>query len=291
MGFDLGNTFSSALQGAALGSPFGVMGNTVGAAFGGLSGAANPFADPSKSNNSTDMTSWLQLADAGNNEQLAGQNIGSFFSQLQGLVDQGPGTAAVQQGLQANQGYGNALQSALQNGGMPTDGDYSNAQSIASRLFAPQQQALELQARGLREGQARTAAQLGRNPLDFALSNKLNQQLFDMNGALQAQQGATAQQLALQMPQQRLDLAGQLAQVRSGLATQAMQNRQAILGLGSSIQQADRQFRLNSGVQRQAGYGQATEHKTFTDQLAAVAGIGATGAKSYAMVNGTYKGV
>ena len=76
-------------------------------------------------------------------------------------------------------------------------------------------------------------------------------------GMLGAQQGSYASQLALALPQQRLGLQAQGAQIQDALATQALQNRATLLGLGSQIQQSERNNQLATsdhwGKQQEGG--------------------------------------
>ncbi len=67
-----------------------------------------------------------------------------------------------------------------------------------------------------------------------------------MQGSLDSQIQSHGMQQALSMPMQQLNFMQNYAQVNQGLATQAMQNRQALLGMGSQIKQQEQNFRAGT---------------------------------------------
>lgn len=154
----------------------------------------------------------------------------------------------------------------------PSRQNIAQAQNFANQMFAPQEQAMQTQFRQAETDTSRLAARLGRQVNDPILRAKLAQSQADMSGQLQAQKGAFAAQSAFGMQQQGLDLQGQLMNVRGGLASQALQNRQTLLGLGQSLLQQERQFRL--GAAGQTTTGQTTQQGGFGDVMGAI-GAGA----------------
>jgi hypothetical protein len=144
---------------------------------------------------------------------------------------------------QASESLAQLLQQYQATGGMPSQADLASAQQFAQASTAPQQQQIDLAMRQAQQSAAQQAGLMGRRGNDFALNTRLGQQRTDAMSALGAQQSAIGAQYAQQLAQNRLGFAGQLADLRQGLATQAMQNRMAIMGLGSQIQGREQQFR------------------------------------------------
>jgi hypothetical protein len=138
------------------------------------------------------------------------------------------------------------LQQFSQGGYMPSQQDNAQAQAFAQSQFAPQQVAQDQQFTQEKQRANQLAAQLGRPVNDPIIQARLSQERMQSQERLGAQQGAFASQFAMQQPQQRLGYTGQLAELQSGLASQAMQNRQALIGLGSQLQGQDQQFRLGA---------------------------------------------
>lgn len=169
------------------------------------------------------------------------------FEQLTKFVEAGAGESDIaasvkaQRDLAAAQGAPGALD--------PTEQDIGFAGGIAKSLFGEerlrQEQGFE------RQGQetAQLAAQLGRATDDPILQAKLRGTFMQEQAALGARQGALSTQIALMRPEQRLALQQQQAETLGGLANQAFQNRTAILGLGSGLQGAEREFRLARATQ------------------------------------------
>jgi len=202
-----------------------------GALLGGIAGGQRQSSTQSQSSS-------VNAGYATREEADATKAISSNFSNLQKMVDLGPGNSDITAGLNSQRDLAAMLEQYSKGGYAPTAQDMETAKAQT----APQQVALEQQMRSIREQAARQQALAGRGPTDFVFNNKLNQNQLDLTQQLAAQQSA----IAAQQPFQRLGFAENLAQIRSGLATQAMQNRQAILGLGSQIQSAERNFRLGT---------------------------------------------
>lgn len=147
---------------------------------------------------------------------------------------------------QASQSYGDMLKQYQQTGGQPTAADLTQGRSFAEQMLAPQQNQIDLSMRQSTEQAREQAALSGRGPTDFSMNTKLAGQRSDLMSQLGAQQSSMGAQYAQQLSQNRLGFAGQFADLQQGLASQAMQNRMAIMGLGSQIQNAGRNFRATT---------------------------------------------
>lgn len=166
----------------------------------------------------------------------AGQNAAiSGINGIQDLVNAGPGAQQEQEYTQSGEDLSSLIQKYVQNNGMPTGSDTQNAQAFASNMFAPQQ--VGLQQSFLQQGYAanQNSALMGRAGNDPILQAKMRTSMMQQQSMLNAQQGAFGSQYAMNMPQQRIGLAGQRMSVLGGLASQAMANRQALVASGSSM--------------------------------------------------------
>lgn len=218
----------------------------IGAVLGGIAGA--------QGNQSTQTTNTeVRLRDMselnegeGELAQAARQSQMGQFGDLQQLLTQG-GTSQVAGDLQAARteqlGLANMLREAQ---GGPNEAQITRAQQFAQDIFAPQQQALNQQFQTAETDTARLAARLGRSVDDPILRAKLAERQAEQTAGLQARQGAFTAQTAQDFQAQQLQRQNQLAQVRGGLATQALTNRQALLGMGQSILNQERNFRLQT---------------------------------------------
>lgn len=202
-----------------------------GALLGGIAGGQ-------KDRSSQSQTSYTDAGAATQEEKLATAAVSRNFQDLQRMADLGPGDKDVTAGLESQRSLAAMLEQYSKGGYAPTSQDVD----LAGQMLAPQQLALQQNLKQIQEQAARQQALSGRGPTDFVFQNRLNRNQLDLTQQLAAQQS----QLAAQQPFQRLDFAQNLAQIRSGLASQAMQNRQAIMGLGSQIQAAERNFRLGT---------------------------------------------
>jgi hypothetical protein len=179
--------------------------------------------------------------------------------------------------------------------------DINQAQQYASNLYAPDRAALEQSFRDQTVDSNRLAASLGRSTNDPILQAKLRTGFMDQMSTLNARQTASAQEIAFQLPQQRMAgaqlqgafLGSQLgtlnnyssigAQRVSAFGTgynaeqavrdQATQNRMTLFNLGNQLQQEGQNFRLASAGRTTTGYNQGS---TF-DTLGKVAGLASAG--------------
>lgn len=167
---------------------------------------------------------------------------------LTGMVNAGPGQTDVSAGLNSQRGLAAMLQQYAQGGYLPSEADTAQARQFASTQMQPQQVALQQAFEGQNQRAAQLASQLGRPVNDPIIQARLAQEQMRQGAQLSAQEGAMASQFAMQMPQQRLGYTAQLADVNSNLASQAMANRQALLSLGSQLQNNERNWRLGSST-------------------------------------------
>jgi hypothetical protein len=173
---------------------------------------------------------------AGASGIAAGQAVTANIGNLQNLVNAGPGQESQINSNVANAQLADMFKRYSQQGGnLPTAEDNATGQQFAQQQFAPQQVAQDQQFMQEQQRAKQLAVQMGRPANDPIIQARLSQERMQSQERLGATQGAFASQFAMQQPQQRLDYAGQLAQLHGGLASQAMQNRQALIGLRLSI--------------------------------------------------------
>jgi len=196
------------------------------------------------------QTSRRRLGAEGTQERQARELATSSLGQLEGLVGAGAGQQDVGAALASQRGLASSLQRLGQEGLRPEQVDIEAARA----QLAPQRIALE---QGFQQQQVqaqRLSAQLGRPINDPILQAKLAQQQTQARERFGAQESAQAQQAGLQ----RIGFQQALSDVRGGLASQALQNRQTLLQLGSQVQERGRAFRLQSApttTSQQAGGG------------------------------------
>lgn len=181
-------------------------------------------------------------------EQMFRRGVDRRFGELEGLIGLGPGRTDISASLASTRGLAAAFGEAARTGGLPTEADITATRGISERLFDPQRVALEQAFQDRQTDFARQAAISGRPVTDPILQAKMAQERTRAEERLQANIGSTAQQLALQQPERRLGFLGQQAQIQGGLASQALQNRQTLLGLGNQLAEQERTFRLNTAT-------------------------------------------
>jgi hypothetical protein len=189
-------------------------------------------------------SSGITLGATNATEAAADKQIDGSFAALQRGFGYGPGDSDIQASLSSQRNLAGMYQQASQNGGMPTSGDINTAQGFANDIFASQRMQLQQQFQDQSQTYGRQLAASGRGSTDPVFAAKMYDQLQRQQALLGSQQTGYGSQLALALPQQRLGLAAQGAQVQDALANQALQNRATLLGMGSQIQQSERNFRL-----------------------------------------------
>lgn len=170
------------------------------------------------------------------------------FNDLQNLLKFGPGQSEIQANTEFQNSFADQLQQLLRQSLNPTSSEISNNYSQAQQLFAPQQTALTQQFQDQNVASNRLAARLGRPGNDPILRNKLAQEQTRQQTMLNSQIGSYGMQLPELRGQQAMNLGGALSNLRSGLASQALQNRQTLLGMGSQLAEQERAYRLNTAT-------------------------------------------
>lgn len=211
----------------------------------GLAGAGLGFLSGMQGNQSTQNYT-KQVAPESALEKQAGGLTSSAMTDFQNLVNLGPGQAEVKAGLQSQNDLGNFLQQMFNNGGMPTSQQMGYANQFTNDVFAPEQTALAQRFTDAQTASNRQAAKMGRMGNDPILMNKLLQEQTRQQQMLGSQMTAFRAQTAQGLPQQQLQFASQLAQVRGGLASQAMANRQALFSMGSQLKAQEQGFRAGT---------------------------------------------
>lgn len=186
----------------------------------------------------------LNLAEASDTENYGRDLTLNSVRELAGYVDKGPGAEDVAAATGSQRDLASLLDQYAKGGYKPSDADIASGNDLASKLFQAQRVGLNQSFEDQRAEFNQQAALMGRDPLDPVFRNKLAQQQTRDQQLLDAQQGAFGTQLAMDSPLQRLNFASQKAQVQSGLASQALANRQMLAGLGEGIMTNERNFRL-----------------------------------------------
>lgn len=175
----------------------------------------------------------------------------SQFADLQKLLGLGPGANEVARNTQFQNQYGGQLQQLLNRAINPNQQENFNT---AKQYFAPQQTALDQQFEQQGIESNRLAARLGRGGNDPILRNKLSQERTRQQTMLNSQIGAFGQQLPAFQADQIMGIGGALSNLRGGLATQAMNNRAALLSMGQQLAASERQYRINTAQQYGSSY-------------------------------------
>ncbi len=191
----------------------------------------------------TEQTYRKELAPESEYEKQAGKVVGDSLTDFQGLIGRGPGAANIDRSNQANSLLSQLLGSYAQGGYLPTQADRDQAQQFTQQMFAPQQTMLDQGFQDASLHANRQAARMGRSGNDPILMNKLLQEKTRQSQHLGAQMTQFFAQQAQQMPMQRLGFTQQLAGFESGLASQAMANRQALFSMGSQLRGQEQNFR------------------------------------------------
>lgn len=224
--------------------------SVLGGVVGGIAGGQG---DKTHSNTNTDYAQNLNLQSFDQlNKGQSGLEANAYntqlssFSDLSQLIGMGPGSSAVQSNNQYQDQYSGQLAQMLQRLNSPTAANVQQNYAQAQQVFAPQQVALNQQFTQANVDSNRLAARLGRAGNDPILRNKLMQEQTRQQTMLNAQQGSYAAQLPQQQAQNLLQVGGALSNLRQGLATQALTNRQTLLGIGGQLTAAERQYRIQT---------------------------------------------
>lgn len=226
-----------------------------GAVLGGIAGAGGKKSSSSGSSTSTVNLRNFEDINKGASalENAAYQGQLSGYQDLSSLVGAGPGMSDVM----ANQSFQNQFASQLQQllsqaSTRQAPGQVQANFAEARDLFAPEQELLNQQFADANTSSNRLAARLGRAGNDPILRNKLFQEQTRQQSLLNAQIGSYGRQLPDIQANRIMQLGGSLSNLRQGLATQALQNRQTLLGMGNQLAQAERQYRLDTATRTNA---------------------------------------
>lgn len=151
------------------------------------------------------------------------------------------------------------------------------AEKFSNDIFAPSQTALQQNLDDQRKNAAQVAANQGRSLSDPILAAKLAQTQIRQQQGLEAERRAFAASEAINAPQRQ---AQNVSAGLSQLSAQAIQNRQAVFGLGSEFAQQERQYRLATGTQFSSSNSQSQSNSSSGGGLkgaleGGVAGAGA----------------
>lgn len=216
-----------------------------GAVIGGIAGSMGK-EQRSTSTNTVDLAPDTELG------RTASAGALSDYRSLQELVNAGaPAGRAAQAGsVEASKGLTEMLAAYAKGGFLPSEADLGTSSQFARDIFAAQQTALDQGFEDEQTRMQRLAAQLGRPVNDPILQAKYAQEKLRQQQTLEAQKTGFVAQEARNLPLQRLAFQGQLADVQSQLASQALQNRMALLNVGSQLQANERDFRLGTATRR-----------------------------------------
>jgi hypothetical protein len=233
------------------------------AAAGLVAGAVAGGSDKTQTQSTTNKnTSGVNLSPESSLQNSAQQGVSNDYNSLRDMVNSGPGQDDITRSVTNSRSLADMFGQYSQGGYMPNSQDISSSNSLAQNLFNPQQVALNQSFVDQTTQSNRQAALMGRDANDPILAAKLRTNMSNQQQMLAANQNAWAQQYALQQPMQRLGFAQQQNQMLGGLATQAMQNRQALASMGSSILGNERNYQLETSQR----YNNGTSNNTQVQQ-------------------------
>lgn len=174
---------------------------------------------------------------------------GKAFNDLQGMVNAGPNQGDYTKGVQSQRDLAAMFGDYAKTGGLPSQDDINSSNGIADNLYASRQTALNQSFTDQNTEAERLAARLGRPVNDSILQAKLRTGFIRQQDLLNSEKMGTSQNLALQLPGQRLGYAQQQAGLLDALGQQAMSNRNFLLGLGSQIGGQERDWRFRTSQQ------------------------------------------
>lgn len=253
-----------------------VGGGILGGLLGGIAGSQ---PDEMKS------SSWVDVGKSTAREDQALNRENNLFDSLFKLVHMGPGEEAVSGSLGATNDFAAMLKEMMGTGGLPSQGDIDTSEGLAGSLFGRRRTALQQSFEDASTDTSRLSAMLGREVNDPILQAKLRTGMMRETALLDADQSAWATDYATKLPERRLGFASQRADVMGNLARQAMNNRSALLGIGSNIAANERSWRLQTGKQhsnQETGGGL----KGFVGGAMAGAGMGASIGNAFAGAGG-----
>jgi hypothetical protein len=194
------------------------------------------------------------------------------FGNFQSMINAGPGAADIAAGVGAQRDLASMLQAYSKSGGVPGQEDISTANSFAKDIFAAREMQMQNLFKDQQTQSNQQLAMMGRDINDPIMRAKMFEQQQRESGMLGAEKQGFAAQYAQALPGQRLGFAAQRADVLSALGDRAQQNRLALLGIGSSLGEAERAWRLNTATRTSR-----TEKETgLGDIVTGAIGLGGT---------------
>ncbi len=222
-------------------------GGVAGAGVGGLiGGTGTPSSGRGQSNYINDIRLQnfedISKGQSGLEANTYQGNLGAY-ADLQSLIGAGPGMNEVSSNTQFQNQYAQQLQQLMS--GIANPNQQQNFKT-AQQYFAPQQTALNQQFEQQGVQSNRLAARLGRAGNDPILRNKLSQEQTRQQTMLNSQIGQFGQELPAFKANQIMGVGNALSNLRGGLATQAMNNRSTLLSMGQQLNQAERNYRIQT---------------------------------------------
>lgn len=219
--------------------------------------AAGAIAGSMKDKASSSATQRVDAGDATQIEKDAGMRQRGAFDSYYDYTQAGPGQEDVGKAYGSSQDLAKMYQDYSKTGGLPGSEDITNANNYATNIFAPQQTGLNQAFQDQNSQAQRLAAQMGRSVDDPVLQAQMRLGQIREQNMLNSQKTAFGSQMALQLPQNRLNLAGQGNNILQGLASQAFTNQSNLIGLGSNIINQERNMRLATATRTAEQYGES----------------------------------
>lgn len=136
-----------------------------------------------------------------------------------------------------------------EDGGLPNAAEIAAVGGFADQIYKPQEVAMKQSFEDQSNEYAKLQARMGRGATDPILQAKLRTGLMRQEAGLNAEKGAYTADMALKLPQAKLQYAVGGAQVMNNLAGQAFQNRAMLFDMGNSLLTQERNFRMGSADQ------------------------------------------
>lgn len=180
---------------------------------------------------------FAEMGPISDQEYYANLDANNAFQGFKTMVGTGADQEDVYRSREASRKLAQMFQSASATGGLPSQDDINASNQFAQSMFGARRTGLEQSFQDQNTEMERLAARLGRPVNDPILQAKLRTGFMRQSDLLNAEQGAFASNFAMGLPERRLGYQAQAANVHGNLAYQAMQNRAALLGLGSQLGQ------------------------------------------------------
>lgn len=206
----------------------GVVGGIAGAVLGGVAGSQKDKASVSSSSSNVNTV----LVDTAGAQETAAQD--TAFKQIDALNKR-------LLSLESSPVLNNLDRLMAELGQSPSAERIQQAQAFAQNVYAPQQESLQQAFQDQQVNFAQRAAQMGRSSADPILAAKLAQEQIRQQKMLEAEKTNLTAQESINAPLRQFQ--NQLSAL-GGLSQQAIQNRQAVFGLGSDFANTMMNYRL-----------------------------------------------